>query len=40
MGKKLKREFYIRSTLEVAKDLLGKVLVKKEEGSPTLNLQI
>jgi DNA-3-methyladenine glycosylase len=31
-GKKLQRNFYMRDLLTVARDLLGKILVKKENG--------
>ena len=37
--KKLKREFYIRNLLFVARDLLGKILVKKS-GSKILSGKI
>lgn len=33
---RLRREFYTRPTLEVARDLLGRVLCRKPAGGPTL----
>lgn len=32
MSRKLGRDFYLRSTLEVARDLIGKEFVKREKG--------